>query len=74
MAEILISRYEQFIENKPITQLTTNLSASEIERLYGNISLCRMRNMFNEIYFVANTVDKILKPCQQDVEAASKEC
>lgn len=36
MAEVLISRYEQFVENNSITHLTSNLSASEIEMLYGN--------------------------------------
>lgn len=31
MAEILLSRYDQFVAKKLITHLTTNLSASEIE-------------------------------------------
>lgn len=58
MAEILISRYEQFIENKSITHLTTNLTASEIENLYGNRLRSRMRAMFNLIIFDGNSVDK----------------
>lgn len=33
MAEILISRYEHFVENKSITHITTNLSATEIEKV-----------------------------------------
>jgi hypothetical protein len=58
MAEILITRYEQFINNKTITHITTNLSASEIENLYGNRLRSRMRQMFNLISFDAKTNDK----------------
>ena len=58
MAEVLISRYEQFVENNSITHLTSNLSASEIEMLYGNRLRSRMRNMFNGISFNINSNDK----------------
>jgi len=58
MAEILITRYEQYIENKSITHITTNLSASEIEKMYGNRLRSRMRNMFNVISFEGNSKDK----------------
>ena len=58
MAEILISRYEHFVENKTITHITTNLSASEIEKNYGNRLRSRMRNMFNVISFDGNSKDK----------------
>ena len=58
MAEVLISRYEQFVENNSITHLTSNLSASEIEMLYGNRLRSRMRNMFNLISFNINSNDK----------------
>ncbi|GAA4027342.1 ATPase [Flavobacterium cheonhonense] len=58
MAEILISRYEEFIYNKSITHLTTNLSASEIEKHYGNRLRSRMRNMFNLISFPTTSKDK----------------
>lgn len=58
MAEVLISRYEHFVENKSITHITTNLSASEIEKLYGNRLRSRMRNMFNLITFDTNSKDK----------------
>ena len=58
MAEILISRYEHFVENNSITHINTNLSASEIENLYGNRLRSRMRNMFNVISFEANSKDK----------------
>ncbi|CAM2775941.1 hypothetical protein SAMN05444143_104101 [Flavobacterium succinicans] len=58
MAEILISRYEHFIENNSITHITTNLSASELESCYGNRLRSRLRQMFNLIAFDANTKDK----------------
>ena len=58
MAEILISRYEQFIENNSITHITTNLSASELENYYGNRVRSRLRNMFNLIAFDRDSSDK----------------
>ena len=58
MAEILISRYEEFTANKSVTHITTNLSASEIEKHYGNRLRSRMRNMFNLISFDVNSNDK----------------
>ena len=58
MAEVLISRYEQFVENHSITHLTSNLSASEIEMLYGNRLRSRMRQMFNLVCFMPNSIDK----------------
>ena len=58
MAEILITRYEQFVENNSITHLTTNLSTSEIEMLYGNRLRSRMRQMFNLVSFMPNSIDK----------------
>ncbi|MNQ95112.1 DNA replication protein DnaC [compost metagenome] len=58
MAEVLISRYEQFVQNKSVTHITTNLSASEIENSYGNRLRSRMRQMFNLVTFDKNTKDK----------------
>jgi DNA replication protein DnaC len=58
MAEILLSRYDLFISKKLITHLTTNLSASEIEAMYGNRVRSRMRELFNLIAFESNTRDK----------------
>lgn len=58
MAEVLLGRYEQFVENKCVTHITTNLSASEIERIYGNRLRSRMRAMFNLIAFNMNSNDK----------------
>lgn len=58
MAEILLSRYELFIAKKIQTHITTNLSATEIESLYGNRVRSRMREMFNLIAFTTNEKDK----------------
>ncbi|WP_418264198.1 ATPase [Flavobacterium faecale] len=58
MAEILITRYEHFIENKAITHITTNMSATEIEKAYGNRVRSRLRQMFNLITFSSETTDK----------------
>lgn len=58
MAEILLSRYDHYTENKSLTHITTNLSASEIENHYGNRLRSRMRNMFNLISFPNDSKDK----------------
>lgn len=58
MAEILLSRYELFIHKKMLTHITTNLSASEIEELYGNRVRSRMREMFNLVSFDGGAKDK----------------
>lgn len=58
MAEILLSRYDQFISKKMITHLTTNLSASEIESFYGNRLRSRLREQFNLLAFDAKCADK----------------
>ena len=58
MAEILLSRYELFIHKKMLTHLTTNLSATEIENLYGSRVRSRMREMYNLIAFDKGVQDK----------------
>lgn len=58
MAEVLLSRYDQFISRKLITHLTSNLSASEIEAFYGNRVRSRMRELFNLIAFEKASKDK----------------
>jgi hypothetical protein len=58
MAEILLSRYDLFVQKKMLTHITTNLSASEIEDMYGNRVRSRMREMFNLVSFDKNTNDK----------------
>ncbi len=58
MAEILLSRYDLFTAKKIQTHITTNLSASEIENVYGNRVRSRLREMLNLIGFERNIMDK----------------
>jgi DNA replication protein DnaC len=58
MAEILLSRYDLFVQKKMLTHITTNLSASEIENMYGLRVRSRMREMFNLISFEKDVKDK----------------
>ncbi len=47
MGEILTDRYELFLKHGLITHLTTNLDFDELEEIYGNRVLSRMKQMFN---------------------------
>jgi DNA replication protein DnaC len=58
MSEILLSRYDHYIQNNSLTHITTNLSATELEDLYGNRVRSRMRKMVNLIAFDRNAIDK----------------
>lgn len=58
MGEILLSRYELFLETKIKTHATTNLSAKELEDMYGNRVRSRMRKLFNLVAFDKNSNDK----------------
>jgi energy-coupling factor transporter ATP-binding protein EcfA2 len=58
LGEILLSRYDYFISQGMITHVTTNLSASEIETLYGNRLRSRLREMFNLVSFANSAQDK----------------
>ena len=58
MAEILLSRYDLFISKKLQTHITTNLSATEIEKHYGNRVRSRLREMVNLIAFEKSAQDK----------------
>lgn len=58
MAEILLWRYDLFVYKKLLTHITTNLSASEIEKVYGNRVRSRLREMCNLIAFERNIEDK----------------
>lgn len=60
MGEILLSRYDLFVNKKNITHLTTNLSATEIETAYGNRVRSRLRQMLNLVSFNPATKDKRL--------------
>ncbi len=56
--EILLSRYDLFLQRKIRTHATTNLNAQELEERYGNRVRSRMRQLFNLIAFNKETVDK----------------
>ncbi|HTB99473.1 MAG TPA: hypothetical protein VK705_02205 [Ferruginibacter sp.] len=58
MAEVLLTRYDLFVSQQLVTHLTTNLSASEIEQVYGNRVRSRLREMFNLISFNNTSEDK----------------
>jgi len=58
MAEILLSRYDLFIAKKLQKHITTNLSASEIEKNYGNRVRSRLRELCNLIAFENIVTDK----------------
>lgn len=58
IAEILLSRYDIFISKRIQTHITTNLSASEIEKHYGNRVRSRLRETCNLIAFERNAIDK----------------
>jgi DNA replication protein DnaC len=58
MGEILLSRYDLFINKKIITHITTNLSASEIEAAYGNRVRSRLRQLCNLVAYDYNSIDK----------------
>jgi hypothetical protein len=58
MAEILLSRYDLFINHHMLTHLTTNLNSSEIEDIYGLRVRSRLREQFNLIAFDTEAKDK----------------
>lgn len=58
MGEILLSRYDLFLEHKIKTHATTNLNANELEERYGNRVRSRMRQLFNLIAFDKGSRDK----------------
>jgi len=63
MGEILLSRYDLFIQtglshSHSKTHITTNLNAQELDKRYGNRVRSRMRTMFNLISFDEKSVDK----------------
>lgn len=58
MGEIILSRYDLFVEHKIKTHCTTNLNAKELEERYGNRVRSRMRQLFNLIAFDGESKDK----------------
>lgn len=58
LGEILLSRYDLFLESHIKTHATTNLNAQELEERYGNRVRSRMRQLFNLVAFDKVSVDK----------------
>lgn len=58
MGEILLSRYELFVNHQVRTHCTTNLNAQELEERYGKRVRSRMRKMFNLVAFRDGVGDK----------------
>ena len=58
MGEVLLSRYELFLQTKIKTHATTNLNAEELEERYGNRVRSRLRQLFNLIAFEKHSEDK----------------
>ena len=58
MAEILLLRYDLFMEQGMLTHATTNLNSAGLEERYGNRIRSRMRQMFNLIAFPQTGTDK----------------
>ncbi|WP_335976101.1 ATPase [Gaetbulibacter jejuensis] len=58
MGEIILSRYDLFLQRKIRTHATTNLNAQELEERYGNRVRSRMRQLFNLIAFDEKSKDK----------------
>lgn len=58
MGEIMLSRYDLFLQSKVKTHATTNLNAQELEERYGNRVRSRMRELFNLIAFDKGSGDK----------------
>ncbi len=58
MGEILLSRYDLFLNNQRKTHATTNLNAQELEERYGERVRSRMRQLFNLVAFDKGSRDK----------------
>lgn len=58
LGEILLSRYELFVNHRIKTHATSNLNAKEFEDRYGSRIRSRMRQLFNLVAFNSDTKDK----------------
>jgi len=58
MGEVLLSRYDLFLEYHVKTHATTNLNAQEMEERYGNRVRSRMRELFNLVAYDTAAKDK----------------
>ncbi len=58
IGEILLHRYDLFVNQGIVTHATTNLNADELEDIYGIRVRSRLRSMFNLISFPEGVKDK----------------
>ena len=58
LGEILLSRYELFLNHRVRTHTCTNLNAGELEERYGTRVRSRMRQLFNLVSIDENAFDK----------------
>jgi DNA replication protein DnaC len=58
MSELILARYDKFIQYQFKTHMTTNMSAEMIKANYGEREASRMREMFNLIKFPSDAKDK----------------
>jgi DNA replication protein DnaC len=58
MGEIIVSRYDLFLQHHIKTHATTNLNAEELEDHYGNRVRSRMWELFNLIAFDSASTNK----------------
>ncbi|MBK8053018.1 MAG: ATPase [Saprospiraceae bacterium] len=58
LGQIILMRYELFINRKVLTHFTSNLSAPHIEKCYGERVRSRLREMCNWIEYKSTSTDK----------------
>lgn len=58
MTDILLSRYNHFVSRGMLTHLTTSMTSTELEEMYGKRICSRIREMFNQIKFNNVSRDK----------------
>ncbi|MCD9013983.1 P-loop NTPase family protein [Parachryseolinea silvisoli] len=58
MGEIILSRYDLFINQGMLTHMTSNLGPDELEECYGDRVRSRLRRQVNKLTFSPETVDK----------------
>jgi DNA replication protein DnaC len=54
MSEIILDRYEMFQRHKMITHFTSNLTASDLVKIYGDRIVSRMKEMVNDVVLSGN--------------------
>ncbi|MBK8516100.1 MAG: ATPase [Saprospiraceae bacterium] len=58
MAQVILMRYNLFQNNKVLTHFTSNLTADQIEKYYGDRVRSRLKEMCNWIEYSSDSPDK----------------